>query len=351
MERVHFRAMMLYDFKVDLTEEECFIRLTKAFPDEAPAQRTVERWYAKFQEGKFDLNDEERIGRPISVVNDVNTQAVAALVKENPRITYEEIEHMLGISAPSIFTILHEHLKLRKVSCRWVPHLLKEKEKQERVRISKEIIEKFQDGQSPHLHKILTGDETWVYCFEPELKQQSKQWIGEGDSRPAKVVKNRYCGKQMAVVFFTSKGLVKIVLLEPKQTVTAKWYSDVCLDQVFAALKKDRRLKGFTQIWLHHDNASVHTAHYTKNYLEGIDCNLLDHPPHSPDLAPADFFLFREVKNRMRGIQYRTKEDATAAFAEIIESLTIQDWESCFKDWFNRYNRCIEANGDYFEGK
>ena len=188
------------------------------------------------------------------------------------------------------------------------------------------------------LHKILTGDEMWVYCFEPQRKQE---WIGENDPWLAKVVKTRSCGKQMAVVFFTSKGLVKIILLEPKQNVTAKWYSDECLDQVFETIKKQRRLKGLSHIWLHYDNASPHTANYTKNYyIEGTECNLLDHSPHSPDLGPADFFLFREVKNRMRGIQCRIKQDAVTAFSEIIESLTPEDWQNCFQDWFVRYNRC-----------
>jgi hypothetical protein len=64
----------------------------------------------------------------------------------------------------------------------------------------------------------------------------------------------------MYAVFFRSTGLIKAIKLEGQKTVTAKWYSEVCLPQVFDGLKIRR-------IVLHHDNAPAHTASVTKEFL------------------------------------------------------------------------------------
>jgi hypothetical protein len=39
-----------------------------------------------------------------------------------------------------------------------------------------------------------------------------------------------------------------------------------------------------------------------KNWLAAKEIQLLPHPPYSPNLAPADFFLFRKVKEQLAGL-------------------------------------------------
>ncbi|UYV77212.1 hypothetical protein LAZ67_15000139 [Cordylochernes scorpioides] len=34
--------------------------------------------------------------------------------------------------------------------------------------------------------KIITGDETWVYQYDPETKRQSSQWVVRGEPKPKK---------------------------------------------------------------------------------------------------------------------------------------------------------------------
>lgn len=48
LNREHFRAMVFYDFKGGLTEQQCADRLTSTFGDEAPTAATVSRWYSEF---------------------------------------------------------------------------------------------------------------------------------------------------------------------------------------------------------------------------------------------------------------------------------------------------------------
>ena len=72
--------------------------------------------------GRTFFKDEERSGRPTSILTEENISAVEALIKKDPRRTYKDIEGVLGINSPSVSTILHQHLRVRKISSRWVPH-------------------------------------------------------------------------------------------------------------------------------------------------------------------------------------------------------------------------------------
>ena len=117
LEREHFRSMILYDFKCSLNEWQTLEQLTQAFGYLVPSRATVFRWFAEFKrEGTF-LKDEERSGRPTSVVTEENISAVEALIKEDPRRTYKDIEGALDISS-SVSSILHQHLRVRKISSR-----------------------------------------------------------------------------------------------------------------------------------------------------------------------------------------------------------------------------------------
>jgi transposase len=50
-----------------------------------------------------------------------------------------------------------------------------------------------------------------------------------------------------------------------------------------------------------HDNALSHNATIVKQFLAQEKVTVLEHRPYSPDLAPADYFLFRKVKSHLKG--------------------------------------------------
>ena len=69
-------------------------------------------------------------------------------------------------------------------------------------------------------------------------------------------------------------------------------------------------------------------------------------PPYSPDLGPCDFWLFPKI----RGCRYETIEEMKKAVTKVIDTLTQEDFHVAFQNFFERYNKCIAAGGDYFEG-
>ena len=51
------------------------------------------------------------------------------------------------------------------------------------------------------------------------------------------------------------------------------------------------------------------------------------HPPHSPDLAPCDFWLFPKLRGCRR---YETIEEMKEAVAKVIDTLTKEDFDGAF---------------------
>ena len=64
----HFRAIIFYNFRRGLTQQQCIEELNSIFADEAPSRTSVYRWHGEFNRGRRSLQDEFRKGRSKSVV-------------------------------------------------------------------------------------------------------------------------------------------------------------------------------------------------------------------------------------------------------------------------------------------
>lgn len=342
----HFRAIIFHNFKRRLTQQQCIDELKSLYGDEAPSKSTVYRWFTEFNRGRSSLTDEPREGRPKSVVLPENIDAVRELIMRDRHVTYREIEASLGISNTSVYKILHEHLAVKKLCSRWIPHNLTIAQKKARVDWCKEMLKKYDKGASKNIYKIVTGDESWIYAYEPETKQQSTVWVFQDEANPTKVARARSTSKQMIACFFSKTGHVATVPLDNQRTVNSEWYTTICLPEVFEELRKNNKRR---RIILHHDNASSHTSNQTIEYLASEKIEIMGHPPYSPDLAPNDFFLFPFVKNKLRGKRFSTPEEAVSSFKNHVLELSASDWAKCFADWFKRMQKCINYRGEYFE--
>ena len=159
MEKFIYRPYILVRYKYGLTPTEIFDELRLCYPDNFPSHVTVWRWWTRFDEGNFDLEDMERPGRPITAVTTANIDLVRELIELDCHITYEQIEEETSLTPPSIYKIIHIHLKMRKVVSRWVPYELTSAQKQKRVVSCKYILDKIETGRG-QICDIITGDES-----------------------------------------------------------------------------------------------------------------------------------------------------------------------------------------------
>lgn len=196
------------------------------------------------------------------------------------------------------------------------------------------------------LWRIVTGDETWVLYDNPDNK---KQWIAKHQS-PAMVPKrNIHSKKQMLCVWWDMKGILHHELLNPRQTITADLYQEQ-LKRVQQAILEKRSYngKGARPTILLHDNARPHTARSAVKTISELGWETLTHPAYSPDLAPSDYHLFRDMKLKLRGTTFTSPNEVENGVLSYFDSKDPKFYSNGIKKLPLRWQKVIESNGNYF---
>ena len=155
-------------------QTEIHADLQKIYGNGALKYATVCKWVCRFNDGRESIENDPRVGTPVSVLTEKNVVTVKTLIEEDAHYTVQEIEELSGIHLSSVLKILHERLGLRKICANWVSHLLTYEQKQSRVRLASQVIEKYDKCDPRHLEEIVTGDETWICHFQPDSKAKNK---------------------------------------------------------------------------------------------------------------------------------------------------------------------------------
>ena len=326
--------------------KDIFNELKSVRPAQTPSIKTVFNWQSRFKKGHKIIKDQHRSGRPITATKSSNVLTVKSLIDNNPWCNYDEIEAETSLSRGTIFNIIHEKLKLKKLTSRWVPHELTEKNRLERVRCCKENLAKFKENKW-RLGDVVTGDECWVYHRKIAKKQLNASWVKEGD-KPRTVVRlNRFEQKTMFTIFFKRSGCLHITYMDKGKTINKDSYINDCLVPLVNTLKRQRPSTGAKNIKLHHDNARPHVHKDVKSFIKEEQMVSMEHPPYSPDLAPCDFWLFDYIKQRL--VDATGPEDLRKQITKIVDSIDIKEWERTFEKWLERMERCLKHKGHYFE--
>jgi len=153
------------------------------------------------------MDEDPQSGRPSTSIDDVHIDAVRDFILQNCRLTIREIAEDVGISFGSCQAILTEKLNLHRVAAKFVPRVLAEDHKANRVNISQELLDRVSVDENV-LKTIVTGDETWVYGYDIESKAHSSQWVGQGSPQLKKALLSLSNMKVMLLVFFDWQGVI-----------------------------------------------------------------------------------------------------------------------------------------------
>jgi histone-lysine N-methyltransferase SETMAR len=99
----------------------------------------------------MSVGDDERSGRPSTNTTPENIAKVREAILADHRQTMHDVCEIVGLSYGTLQHILVDNLNMRCISARFVPRLL--------------------SNDPNFISNIITGDETWVYGYDPETKQ------------------------------------------------------------------------------------------------------------------------------------------------------------------------------------
>ncbi len=131
-------------------------------------------------------------------------QQLRDLLEEDRRMTVSELCFHLqaaDCARTSVYKIVHDILGFRKLTSRWVPHLLIEDHKRSQMGAALKFLQAYERERSSLTGCIVTGDETWVHHSTPESKKQSMVWCELGEPAPKKAKVGHSANKNMATVF------------------------------------------------------------------------------------------------------------------------------------------------------
>ena len=101
---------------------------------------SVTRWCKKFKSGVDSVKDAPHARCPKTATSQKIVEKVKNLVATYARFTTRHIAKCVSISVGAAHTILRRDLKMRRISARWIPHLLTKEQKLARVRIVKQLL-------------------------------------------------------------------------------------------------------------------------------------------------------------------------------------------------------------------
>jgi len=213
--------------------------IKKAFGDDSMSEAQIKLWYRCFKDGRESIESDRRSGRLSTRRTPENVESVRAAINENWRLTVQELEEDMGIPRTIVSQILTEDLGKKRVAAKFVLLLLSREQKEFHAVVAQDFLET--SNNDPHfLKKIITGDESWIYGYDPETKAQSSQWKSPESPRPKKARQSRSNVKVMLTVFSDHEGVVHHEYAPPGQTITKDYYIEV-LHRLRDALRRKRQ--------------------------------------------------------------------------------------------------------------
>ncbi|XP_050480294.1 histone-lysine N-methyltransferase SETMAR-like [Bombus huntii] len=170
--KVHCKHLMLFFYRKGKNATQTANKICAVYGDDAIVDRTVRKWFARFKVGDFNLEDQERPGRPSTTDED----QVKTLVENNPCYTIRELAKILKISRSTT----HEHfVKLGYINRFdvWILHDLMERNLlMDRISICNSLYK--HNEETSFLKQVATGNEKWIIYNNVE-KKRSRGWRNE----------------------------------------------------------------------------------------------------------------------------------------------------------------------------
>jgi len=332
MDRQKFEQSCAIKFCVKLGESATvtYEKLQRAYGEHSLSRAQVFRWHKSFLEGREQLEDKPRAGRPSTSKTDDNVERVWSLLRSDRRLTLRMMRSELNLNRFTVHQILTQDLDMRKVCVEMVPKNLTTEQKASRRDVCLDLLDGL-EREPEFFSRVITGDESWILEYDPETKRPSREWHTTNSPRPKKERMSTSKIKSMLICFFDSNGIVHKKFVPPGQTVNQTFYREV--------LKRFRKREasvrpGTERTWmLHHDNAPCHTAVSINECLAERNIPLVHQPPYSPDLSPCDFFLFLRLKTHLKGRRFGTLDNIQKSVNDELKGIPVEAFQHCYEQW------------------
>ena len=112
---------------------------------------------------------------------------------------------------------------MQKICAKFVLRVLREDQKERRCHDCREMVELI-NSDPAGLDALVTCDESWIYCYDTEIKRQSSQWKHADSPRPKKAKQSKSTHKLLMIPLFDNPGMIYVHCVPTGQTVKKEFY-------------------------------------------------------------------------------------------------------------------------------
>ena len=279
-------------FKLRKNATETYGMLHTAFRPSWINRAWVFEWHKRFKEGRESVRDDERYGRSKELRTPELIGQIKNFMDKDRCVSIETISAQFDVSMGTVHPIILEELKMQKICMNFVTRVLREDQKERLCHDSRKIV-KLINSDPTVLDALVTCDESWIYCYNPETKRQSSQWKHAGSPRPKKARQSKFTHKLLMIPFFDSSSMIYMHWVLTGQTVNNNYYIEFLREFRLRFRQKRPPLFKSGQWHFHQDNAPVHNSILVTDYLTKMGIKTVPQPPYSLDFTPCDFWLFQ----------------------------------------------------------
>jgi transposase len=93
---------------------------------------------------------------------------------------------------------------------------------------------------------------------------------------------------------------------------------------------------------LHHDKAPAHPSLLIRDFLTQHETTIVPQRPYSPDIAPADFFIFTKLKSVLKRRRLESVGEIEENSLVQLRSIPEEAFQGFFQKWKKRWEQCIK---------
>ena len=116
-------------------------------------------WHKRFKESRESVRDDERCGRSKEVRTPELIGQIKNFMDKDCCVSIETIRAQFDVSVGTVYTIIREQLKMRKICAKSVPRVLREDHKERRCHDNREMVELINSDPTV-LDALVTSDES-----------------------------------------------------------------------------------------------------------------------------------------------------------------------------------------------
>jgi hypothetical protein len=96
------------------------------------------------------------------------------------------------------------------------------------------------------------------------------------------------------------------------------------------------------------NNSMCHNTHQTVDELRRLKIFRVSHPSDSPDISPCHFWIFGDLKGKLKDCHLQDPGKFLRAFQELLDNITFEQPELAFGSWRDRLRWIIEHDREFF---